>query len=206
MKRLGQFGILVALITLVACGPKNVIKLKRDVPAAQVQAGWYLCEQPTFSIVVPESYQVPKEAGASLGDLQNMSNPGVGYSMSAPKESTTANASLILNNKDYRPLPGEPATGLTVNITKHGGGADLEAEAKRVTEEIFRSKSEKIELPVGPAYVIKHHGKMVTGDETWQEIYIVCDGESCYRVDFTTTNGEQAISAAPQIMQSFRVK
>ncbi len=199
-------GLAVAVI-LVGCGPKNVVTLKRDAAPAAPQAGWYARNEEGFSINVPSSYQVPKNAGASLGDLQNLSNPVVGYGLSPGQESTTANAALILNDSTYKPLPGEPTTGLTVNISKHKGGADLEGEAKKVGENLLNEKSKKIDLAVGPAYEIQHKSKSIGGDEIWRMIYVVCDGESAYRFEFTTTNGEQVISSiAPGVIESFRVK
>lgn len=202
--------VLVAMtvgLILVGCGPKNVVTLKRDAAAAEPIAGWYARDEGTYSLWVPESYQVPKNAGASLGDLQNMSNPVVGYGMGSGEESTTANAALILNDSNYKPIPGEPATGLTVNISKKGGGADLDGEVKRITDDLINEKKTKLDLAVGPAYEITHRSKSIGGDEIARMIYIICDKETLYRFDFTTTNGETTIaSVAPGVIQSFRVK
>lgn len=195
------------VLALVGCGPKNVVTLKRDAAPAEVPAGWYLREEDGYSIVVPEHYQVPRDAGLSIGDLQNIGSPVVAYGMSPGQESTTKNAVLVLNDKNHKPIPGEVNTGLTLNVSERKGGADIEAEAKKVGENMYGEKSEKIELPVGPAYEIRQHGKMVTGDEVWQIIYVICDGEKFYRMDFSTTNGESAIKdIAPVVAASFRVK
>jgi hypothetical protein len=201
--------LLIAVVgmVVVGCAPKNVVTLKRDAAAAEPIAGWYARDEGGYSIWVPEQYQVPKYAGASLGDLQNLSNPVVGYGMGSGEESTTANAALVLNDTTYKPIPGEPTTGLTVNIAKRGGGADLEGEAKKIQDDLLNEKSTKLDLAVGPAYEIKQKSKSIGGDEIYRMIYIICDGESVYRIDFTTTNGEQAISSiAPGVIQSFRVK
>lgn len=199
-------GVVLALV-LVGCGPKNVVTLKRDAPAAEVATGWYAREEDGYSIVVPESYQVPRDSGMSVGDLQNLSNPAVAYGMTGGQESTTQGAALVLNDKNFKPIPGEPTTGLTVNIFKRGGGADLEAEAKKVGEDMIGEESAKIELPVGPAYELKHKGKMVGGEDVWRVIYVICDGEKLYRLDFTTTNGASVIKdIAPQVAASFRVR
>ncbi|ARU40904.1 hypothetical protein CCB80_07005 [Armatimonadetes bacterium Uphvl-Ar1] len=203
-----KFLLLVVVgVVLVGCGPKNVVTLKRDAAPAVAQPGWYARNESGFSMMVPESYQVPRDPGLSMQDLGNLSSPAVSYGMTPGQESTTANATLILNDKNYRPLPGEPTTGLTVNIKKVGGGADLEGEAKRVSENLMNDDMTKVELPVGPGYQIKHHGKMVTGDEVWRLIYVVCDGETVYRVDFTTTHGADTIgNVGPGVMESFRVQ
>jgi hypothetical protein len=200
--------LLVGLLVVVAgCGPKNVVTLKRDAPAAVLQAGWYARDESGFSINVPESYQVPKNPGMSANDLSNLSNPAVGYGLSPGAESTTANAVLVLQDVNYKPIPGEPATGLTVNIKSHGGGADLEGSAKAVSENLMNDEMTKIELPCGPAYEIKHKGKNVIGDSIARLIYVICDGEKEYRLEFITTNGMSVIEAiAPEVAKSFRVK
>ncbi|MFM9872692.1 MAG: hypothetical protein ACKVQS_04405 [Fimbriimonadaceae bacterium] len=200
------FAAVVGLL-FVGCAPKNVVKLKRDAAAAEPIAGWYARDEGAYSIWVPENYQVPKNAGMSVGDLQNLSNPAVGYGMAPGEESTTANAALVLDDKSYKPIPGEPSTGLTVNVSKRGGGADLEGEAKKIKDDLLNEESMKLDLAVGPAYEIKHRSKSVGGDDIWRMIYIICDGESVYRFDFTTTNGASVISnVAPGVIQSFRVK
>lgn len=198
---------LMAIGFLVGCAPKNVVTLNRGVEPAVLSPGWYARAESGYSLMVPESYQVPKEAGLSMQDLGNLANPAVSYGMSPGQESTTKNAALILNDKTYKPIPGEPTTGLTVNISKVGGGADLDGEAKKVSENLMNDDMVKIDLPVGAAYELTHKGKMVTGDEVWRMIYVVCDGEQVYRFDFTMTNGAQAIdTVAPAVMQSFRVQ
>lgn len=203
----GVYFIAVVGVMLVGCGPKNVVKLKRDAAAQEPIANWYARDEGAYSIWVPESYQVPKNAGMSVGDLQNLSNPAVGYGMAPGEQSTTANAALVLNDSTYKPIPGEPATGLTVNVSKRGGGADLDGEVKKITDDLINEESMKLDLAVGPAYEIKHRSKSIGGDDIWRMIYIICDGENVYRIDFTTTTGAQVISdIAPGVIQSFRVK
>jgi len=193
-------------LAAVGCAPKNVVALKRDAPPVQPIPGFYERKEAGYSIWVPETYQVPKDAGMSLGDLQNLSNPAASYGMAPPQESSNKEGTLVLHDKTYRPLPGEPATGFTVNIETKSGGADSEAEFKKISDSRMLEGSGKIELPVGPAYVVKLHNKMVTGDEVWRIKYLICDGEKVYHLEFTTTNGESAISThAPQIAESFRV-
>lgn len=204
-KGLWIFGCVLGL-AIVGCAPKNVVTLKRDAAPVAAINGFYERKEDGYSMWVPENYQVPKDPGLSVGDLQNMSNPAVGYGMGNGQESTTAGAKLILNDTNYKQIPGEPATGLTMNIETKGGGADIEGEFKRMTDGMMNEETTKLDLPVGPAYEIKTRVKMVTGDEVWRIHYLICDGEKVYHLEFTTTNGADAIkNIGPVVADSFRV-
>ncbi|QYK54602.1 MAG: hypothetical protein KF824_06790 [Fimbriimonadaceae bacterium] len=204
-KGLWIFGCVLGL-AVVGCAPKNVVTLKRDAAPVTPVSGYYERKEEGYSIWVPDSYEVPKDPGMSTSDLQNLSNPVVGYGMGNGQESSTAGAKLVLQDKNYKPIPGEPSTGLTVNVETKGGGADLEGEFKKLTDGIMNEETAKLDLAIGPVYEIKSRTKMVTGDEVWRIHYLICDGEKVYHLEFTTTNGADAINQiAPNVAGSFRV-
>lgn len=206
MKRLLVLALLATFIS--GCAPRETVTLKRDAPAAQIAAGWHVHEANGYSVVVPDSYVVPEFGpGPSAADLQNMSNPATSYGFTEPQKSTTAAADIVLADKMHKWIPGEPMTGLTVNVATVGGGAVLKDEAKKAGEAFFKEEATDIQLPVGPAVLIKAKTGMVTGDKVWTMLYVICDGEKVYKLQFETCNGASAIETyAPAIADSFRVK
>lgn len=201
-------GLLAALslLILVGCAPKNVQTLKRDAPAIEVPQGWTLREEAGYSIVVPNDYRVPTGGTMGASDLQNLGSAGASYGLAPAQESNNANAQLTLVDRNFRIIPGEPATGMTMNIHTRNGGADSEAELNRIKDAFMKEEVTMVDLPVGSIPEVKARFKLISGDEVWVIVYLFCDKDKVYEMRFETTNGADAIKEkAAWIASSFRV-
>lgn len=163
-----------------------------------------------YKVALPVEWQPPKpnEIGADISAIQNLQNPGAAYNIGGSKESTVKDADLLLDNKQYRALPGETPTRFVLQVVKKPGGADARAERdalKQSEYEMQHPEVTELELPVGKAYQVRHHWKNKTGDPVARVDIFLADGENLYHLLFTAMQKENIYDVSGYVAQTFRV-
>ncbi len=196
-------------LALAGCAPKEVTKLKA-APDPVVPAGWVVhrVDAAGFSLAAPENWVFPKDGvGLDAQTLQNLGNPAAGAGFSSGQESSTAGADLILADRNYRPVVGEPITSITVKRVIKSGGANLTQEADELASEYVRVKSkETLDLPIGKIVEIEAV-QGTKGGDTYRHIdYVLVNGEEVFTVRLVSAQSLEAIKTiARPVIETFRV-
>ncbi|MBS1709007.1 MAG: hypothetical protein JSS65_09835 [Armatimonadetes bacterium] len=162
-----------------------------------------------YKVALPAEWQPPKasDLAADISTLQNLQNPGAAYGLAPKKESVSGKADLVLDNKQYKALPGETPTRFTMTVTKKGGGADAKAEMQALKQSEYEMQHPEVttlDLPVGKGYQVRHHWKNKTGDSVARVDIFLGDGERLFQMTFTAMDKQNIYDVSGYVAQSFR--
>lgn len=196
-------------LALSGCAPKEVTHLK-SAPEPTLDPSWEWHTGNGYKVALPAEWQPPKkeDMAGDISAIQNLQNPGAAYGIGSKKESTVAEADLLLDNKQYRALPGETPTRFVMHVTKKPGGADAKAERDALKQNEYEMQLPEVadlDLPVGKGYQVRHHWKNKTGDPVARVDVFLADGDSLYQLTFTAMQKENIYDVSGFVAQSFRV-
>ena len=216
---------IVGLVALAGCGPREVTKFNATQPPPPNLAGdWRVHEMKDINatIAAPTEWRLPSE-GSGVIDMSQFGGEGQAkFTDEQMKNDLKLPDDLIKQTHEDEKLPegtslllNKRIVGETAYITqielKHKtvpGGTTLKAQADEVGN-IYMGESgaEKIELPVGPAMVIKKQTKSMGGEVGHHIHYILVNNEDVYVITLQTEQDASMITdIAQQVAESFRLK
>ncbi|MCW5937651.1 MAG: hypothetical protein KIT11_10140 [Fimbriimonadaceae bacterium] len=216
--------LLLALLPLVGCGPKEVTTLNASAPEPTVPTQWQLHNEPRAkaSIAAPIDWRTPQqeknEMAGGTGQVEtdpnsilDMGGSAAGSLPPGPmsvsptfEEPRTGNA-LVLRKKG---MVGETSfpTRITVEYETVAGGTSLAEQAKKVEGKFPGLKSsEQLSLAIGPVQKLVHRVKSRDGETGTIVSYVVVDKEDVWNVRFQTEQDQATVtSVCDQVMETFR--
>lgn len=200
------------------------------LPPAKLDAGWkyYTVSAEGYSVAAPGGWTDDPNAymgvGMEMEGMPQIPAEQLGPGMKSLAEETEKNnkeearqldeeyqkagISLVLWDKQVRPIPGEERTRFYVKARDANGS--LADEAKEMKQGLSDGKTtveqKHVELPIGPAEAFMANTQNQGGDTVTNIVYVMVSGAKAYIVRFISTNSPERITTISNpVMQTFRI-